>query len=341
MASLFLLLLAWPLVRRVVATRRARQRDALHEALGHGDPAGTGGERIRDALAGCRPGAMLQVLEEVEDRAEGAIDPDLLALVRGAPAFRRVERAARSRFWWRRQTAAHLLGRLARRETDRPLLLSLLGDSHPAVFTGALMAARRLRWPSLAEPLLDRARELGAGHRGEEELLIETLVALDVETGPLVEERLREAAGGEGELPLLRVAARLGDEGLRSHLGERLRRGGLEVRIQAAKALGALGDQKAISEIRGALEDPAWQVRTQAARALGTLQAGEAAGDLRRALSDPSWWVRLRAALALRRLGPRGREILADVDPGEDRYAAEMARYVLELEPAALREYGR
>jgi HEAT repeat protein len=340
-ALLFVLLLAWPIVRRALAIRKARQRDALLEALDAGKPPGGDPDPVRSALARCRPASLLRVLEELEDRPGEPDHPDLRDAVRDSPAFGRIERAARSRLWWRRQTAAHLLGRLAREETDRPLVLSLLGDSHPAVFAAALLASRRLRWPSLAEPLLDRALERGEVHRGEQEVVIDTLGALEVDPVPLLRSRLGGAGDLDVELPLLRIAGRLGDRRLRPYLLRRLREGGREIRIQAAKTLGTLGDPGGVDALREALEDPAWQVRTQAARALGELAAGGAADDLRRSLSDPSWWVRLRAALALRKLGPRGREILAAVDPGADRYAAEMARYVLELDAAAIREYGR
>lgn len=90
----------------------------------------------------------------------------------------------------------------------------------------------------------------------------------------------------------------------------------------------------------GLLGDAAWQVRAQSAAGLGATGAVRAAESLRSALNDKSWWVRLRAALSLRRLGPVGAEILRRVTPEEDRYAYEMARYILGLDDAAVAEYG-
>lgn len=338
-AALFLLLLVWPLLRRWSEARRRRQRTELLEALRSRD-ADEGSGSVRTALARCRPGVLLRSLETLEEEGIGPADLDLDALVRATPAFRRIERAARSVLWWRRQTAAQLLARIGRPNEDRRLLVALMRDAHPAVSTAALMAARRLGWPGLVEPLLDLAQEGGPGHRGEEELHHETVAALADDAVPELRSRL-EAARGPEELTLLRIAARVGDERLVDHLVERLRHGGLEVRIQAAKSLAAVGSPEAVDPLRAALEDPAWEVRTQAARALGDLGVEAAAPDLRRALSDPSWWVRLRAALALRRLGTQGREMLEGVQPDADRFAADMARYVLGLDESALREYGR
>lgn len=339
-ALLFLLLLVWPIVRRVAEARRVRQRADLLAAVGDRREGGDIG-RVQAALARCRPGVLLRALDTIDEEGIGPDDLDLDRLVRATPAFRRVEGAAGSLLWWRRQTAAQLLERVGRPAADQPLLLALVRDAHPGVSTAARMAARRLGWPELAEPLLDLAVEEGTGHRGEEELLRETLADLDTDVVPALRHRLKAAARTPNEVTLLRIAERLGDERLLPLLRDRLRHGGLEVRIQSAKTIAAIGDPAAADELQRALEDAAWQVRTQAARALGELQVDGAADDLRRALSDPSWWVRLRAALALRKLGAGGRDILAGIDPEVDPYAADMAGYVLDLEDAAVHEYGR
>lgn len=345
--ALFLLLLVWPVVVRVLKARRGRQRGALLAAVrglraGGDAPADGSGDELRVALERVRPKALLRALQELEEEVGTDVGGTPLGrLLRDTGAFDRVERAARSRFWWRRQTAAQVLGRVARPSEDRPLLVSLLRDPHPAVSAAALLAARELGWPSLAGPLLDLAADAEHVTRGRETLLRETLTGLDADLFPVLLERLRSAAGEPEELALMRIAGRVGDERLREHLVDRLRRGGLEVRVQAARSLAGFDRPGTTEELRRALKDAAWQVRTQAARGLGDLEAREAVGDLRRALSDPSWWVRLRAALSLRRLGPRGRATLETVDPAEDRYAADMADYVLGLDEEALREYAR
>lgn len=340
LALLFLVLLAWPLVVRVVEARRGRQRRALLSALWNHRAGDAPGE-VLEALADTRPRALLWALEAVEAGGLEPDDLDLDILIRNTSAYRHLVRAARSSLWWRRQTAAQLLARLGRAESDRSLLVTLLRDPHPAVSSAALLTARELGWPDLVEPLLDLTSGGGPATRGKETLLRETLSELDANVVPVLRSRLRASEGRPEELRLLRIAGQLADENLLPYLADRLRHGGLEVRIQAAKTMGEAGLTGGVAALRDALEDPAWQVRTQAARALGELGAEEAAGDLRRSLSDPSWWVRLRAALALRRLGQPGRRILEETDPAEDQYAADMARYVLGLEDAALQEYAR
>lgn len=341
LALLFLLLLAWPLVRRLDRRRRGRRRrevlGAVREFRDGGDPA-----KLRSVLDRSRPRALLQALETVEEAGDaGEDEAGLGRLVRASDAFRRVRRAAGSRRWWRRQTAAQILGRVARHE-DRDLLLGLVRDPHPAVSAAALLAVRRLSWPSTAEPLLEMALEGTPVQRGEVELLVETLVELGPEAVlPPLRRRIEAVRGGEAETTLLRIAGRLGDPRIRTLVRGRLRDGGLETRIQAARTLASLGGEAARRSLEEALEDPAWEVRAQAARALGVLGAVEAVGPLRRALTDPSWWVRLRAALALRTVGPEGRRTLEEADPEEDAYAADMADYVLGLEEAAVREYAR
>lgn len=340
LAVLFLLLLAWPLVIRLLETLRGKQRrDLLTAVWNH--RSGRVPEDVVAALGDARPKALLRAFEAIEAAGLEPTDLELDQLVRETPAFGRLERAAESRLWLRRQTAAQLLGHVGQPAEDLELLVGLLRDPHPAVYTSALLSARELGWPELAEPLLDLALEAGHGNRGEEALVARILAELDADVAPRVRERLEAHAGGPGELVYLRIARRLPDDRLVPLLEDRLREGGLEVRIQAAKALAAEPGPGVDEPLRRALRDPAWQVRTQAARALGELEATGALDDLRRSLTDPSWWVRLRAALALRRLGARGRRVLEAVDPEVDRYAADMAEYVLGLDRAALREYGR
>lgn len=341
LALLFLLLLAWPLIRRLERWRRDRRRrevlGAVRQFRDGGDPA-----ELRSVLDRSRPRVLLQALQAVEE-ADGPPSQaaDLRRLVRASDAFRSVRRAAGSRRWWRRQTAAQILGRVVRYE-DRELLLELVRDPHPVVSAAALLAVRRLSWPSTAEPLLEIALEGTSVQRGKVELLVDTLVELGPEAVlPSLSRRIEAGRGGEAEATLLRIAGRLGDPRIRPLVRDRLRDGGLETRIQAARTLASLGGEAGRRGLEEALEDPAWEVRAQAARGLGVLGSAEAVGSLRRALTDPSWWVRLRAALALRNIGPRGVRTLEEADPEEDAYAADMAEYVLGLEEAAVREYAR
>jgi HEAT repeat protein len=79
------------------------------------------------------------------------------------------------------------------------------------------------------------------------------------------------------------------------------------------------------------LGDPVPQVRAAAAQSLGKLGYWPAAAHIAPLLRDPSWVVRLEAGQALRTLGAPGilflRRFLAD----DDKFAADMARQVLDV----------
>jgi HEAT repeat protein len=76
-------------------------------------------------------------------------------------------------------------------------------------------------------------------------------------------------------------------------------------------------------------DDPG--VRAAAARSLGKLGHWPAAPGLARLLRDRSFAVRREAALALRALGSPGLIFLHRAVLDEDRFAADMARQVLDL----------
>jgi HEAT repeat protein len=106
------------------------------------------------------------------------------------------------------------------------------------------------------------------------------------------------------------------------------------VRALAATLLGALGGSAGVEDLTALLTDPTPAVRAAAARALGRLGHWPAAPALAPLLRDRVWAVRREAALALHVLGAPGllflRRYLADAD----RFAADMARQVLDLPEA-------
>lgn len=336
LAVLLLGLLLWPLLRVPFRRLRRRQERRLTAALrALGERPGEAGRAARKASVG----RLAQVLDEIAPDW-GAEQTRTLREEAGlGPALR----AARSPLWWRRLEAARVLSWTAGAE-EVPALARLLADRHPAVAGSALLAARRLRLPGLIDPLLEELRAPRSDRPGRLSFLLEVIAGYGERVAKPVR---RDLAGGTAEavrVRLLRLAGRLGDASLAPEVAGILRHGGFEERINAARALsgipGARGAPEALAALRQALHDPAWQVRAQAATALGKLGAAEAAGDLRAALSDPAWWVRLRAALALRALGPPGDELLGSVTPEEDRYAHDMAEYVLGLGEGALTEYA-
>ena len=103
-----------------------------------------------------------------------------------------------------------------------------------------------------------------------------------------------------------------------------------DVRVAAARALGALGAIEQHGALGARLKDSDWRVRAQAARALGRLAAVEQIPALREALRDSSWWVRRHSAYALAALGEEALRVLREVAAGDpDTYARDMAAEAL------------
>ncbi|HKK07849.1 MAG TPA: HEAT repeat domain-containing protein [Gemmatimonadota bacterium] len=334
---LFVLLFLWSRVRIVLGAGRARRELAAHAALrgwSEGDPAGP----VRRALERCPIASLPRILGTRAARRAEEAGLSVAELVRSSAAHRRALRWARSRLWWRRLTAAELLA-AAGGPGDVPTLVRLLADRHPAPATAALLGARRLRSDRLIPPLLDLTVGWTHGPLSAKEHVRIVLAGFGEALVEPLAERLRSVEDEAGRVALLQLAGRLGREALRAEIERSLAHGGLEARISAARALASLPRRGSVGPLRAALEDPAWQVRAQAAAALGRLEARTAADGLLRALADPSWWVRLRAGLALRQLGWKGERLLESVRPETDRYAHDMARYVLGLEDAAVWEY--
>ncbi len=99
-----------------------------------------------------------------------------------------------------------------------------------------------------------------------------------------------------------------------------LRESDLNLRAQAAAALGKLGGPDAEQALLDSLEDAEWQVRAQAAKALGRIGHPGVALRLAQAMPDESWWVRVNCAEALARLGAAGGRQLDLLTRHDDRF---------------------
>lgn len=340
LVSLFILLLWNHITRTLLARRRRRFAERLSLALLRWEREQIGPGRLEEALDGCPPAALYEVLERHFDQLPPDRARSFVERLRASDRLDKTRSLARSPFWWRRQRAAELLGYFGRGD-EAGLLADLLEDRHPAVASAALLAARHLRLPELLSPLLDELEEEGPpGHR---RFLVDVLLGYGPRLVDALAERLEGGGSVESRVARLELAGRLGHPALAEPVLRHAGEGALEVRINAVRSLASFPAEEALEPLRRALRDPAWEVRVQAAVALGRLGETSAVPDLRRALGDPSWWVRLRAALALRRIGEDGVSVLEAIreDEQEDRYAAEMARYVLSLDPAALQAHSR
>jgi HEAT repeat protein len=256
-------------------------------------------------------------------------------VARSTSWYDRVRARAGSRLWWRRLQAARAL-RVVATDEDLPRIEALLRDEAVVVRRAAVCCLRRVQSPRLAEAALDLAAREPRVLRDQ---ILETLARGRSEIAEALVSRL-DAGDREQLRTALRLAELLGTPMLLPHVLAHASAPDFEVRIAAARALASYPHPSSSAALNTMLDDPAWQVRAQAAAALGEIGAREALERLDRSLTDSSWWVRLRAALALRRLGRDGVAVLEARDPGGDRYAYEMARYVLELDAAAIAEYS-
>lgn len=104
-----------------------------------------------------------------------------------------------------------------------------------------------------------------------------------------------------------------------------------EHRLWAARLLGASGAPEARERLRELLlSDPSAAVRSAAARGLAMLGDPGDASRLAGALTDPAWDVRRTSAVGLRQFGPAGRLYLRRALKSADRFAADIARQVLD-----------
>lgn len=78
------------------------------------------------------------------------------------------------------------------------------------------------------------------------------------------------------------------------------------------------------------LHHPSWEVRAAVCRCLSFLRLKQGIPHLKRAACDPDWIVRSNAVRALGKLGDAGERALIAILYGEDRYARDASRTVLE-----------
>lgn len=334
--------LFWKRVARTYWEKRHEDSyEELREALRRWQRGEGEASAIRRALDGCPLRSARRLLDDVGEELEPGVRRRLRAVMRDTAWFGSVCSATRSWFWWRRMDAAQIL-RFLGTGAEAEILDDLLRDRHGATRLAAMFAARALTLPELLHPLLDR---LLAEERPRRKVLVDSLLAYGPELVDPLLERL-DAADDPSDLEtLLTVAGRLARDHPLPALRERLlaltSHREIELRIKAVKAMRAFGDDAAVRAVEAALSDEAWEVRTQAASALGAMAEGGRVRDaLQGALGDPNWWVRLRAAIALRKQGSEGVRELESIEARDDRFAYDMANYVLSLTPRAVEEYA-
>ena len=259
----------------------------------------------------------------------------LAAALRGHLWARIVRSNAKSGRWWKRLEAARFFAVAATPE-DTSSVLTLLHDANPAVHIAAVATLERVESAALTTAALERlprlAPTVGAYYAGmlrrSRPVVVQLLLKMLQRTDDPALPRLVE------------FAARLNEPALRESLTGLGAHPNPEVRVQAARGVGAFPHPASIAVLTRLVRDDAWAVRAQAVRSLGMIADRATLPLVRDALRDPEWWVRIRAGLALTRFGGVGRDVLLQNEHGADQGARDMARLVLGLSPQALAEYA-
>ncbi len=264
--------------------------------------------RYADVIRGTEADRIVELLE-----SEGIVDKLL--------------RDLGSRKAWRRAAAADCLGRL-RLQRAVPALIEAINDPSEDVRT---VAARSLALIGDASAIPSLARALRDPSRWSLSLIAENLMTI----GPGVVSPLLELLDDDDHnvrVAVVRVLGEIRDPRATPALvGILLKDENLNLRAQAALALGKLSGEAAESALLVAIRDEHWEVRSQAAKALGRLGNPSLAPAIAAAMPDSSWWVRLNSAESLARLGEQGRDQLAQLTGHADPYVREQAAAMLEI----------
>ena len=234
------------------------------------------------------------------------------------------ERMCAERRWWRRLRGVRLLTALGGGEKA---VTPLFRDPHPAV------RAEAVEWAAdhPSQEVIDRLVPLLADPTSVGSwVLRDSLLRIGRPGLARLAEYLETHSGPEAEAAL-DVAAGLPDPGL-ARAARRLCNDPLPaVRVRAASLAGAIGGDELVTVLEEMLGDAEPYVRAAAAAALGRLGHWPAATTVARLLRDPAWICRSQAALALRRLGSPGQLLLRRALADSDRFAADIARQVLDM----------
>lgn len=211
---------------------------------------------------------------------------------------------------------------------NEPYILHLLKDPIPMVQYGAAFCAAKLGTIACTNAILDAMNQ---SDRFLRHPFREAFFKGDERSFKYIEERLESDADPLTHVSCFEVLSQKMNSNIADLARQDLHASHKNLRIAAIRALGHFRDPKSGSALLDLLGDPEWEVRAIAARSLGYLQAKEALFQLAALLKDKVWWVRMNSALALKRLGEEGRKMLEMQNPKEDRFAYEIAQYVLPL----------
>ncbi|WP_205697774.1 HEAT repeat domain-containing protein [Conexibacter sp. SYSU D00693] len=306
---------------RVLGPKVAQARYASVAAIAAGAPHGA-----VDAVRALPSAEATTLLVEVADAVSGRAARTVTAIGRRAGLQARLERRARALRPWRRLRALRVLTRVG---GGAGVVPALLDDPSPEVRAEAAAWVARHGDRRAVEALVARLVDPALLTRFA---AADAVVRVGPRAAPAVAAALDRVAGAQ-LVPLLVVAAALAD---RSVLLDPVRAHTTapepEVRAAAVRATAVLGGAGEVDVLEGALGDEDADVRAAAAAACGRTGAWRLAPRLGALLEDRSWDVRRASGLALRELGGAGTLVLRRALGSADRFAADMARLVLDEE---------
>lgn len=310
----------------------ARRREGAHAllvpaVLGEGDPAGAAAELARAPVR-----QQVDLVAGLARTSGGAQRERLTAVAEGAGLVRCAEGWCASRLWWRRLRGARVLSFVSAGEAVVP---ALLDDPHPEVRAQAAAWAADWPRPGVIERLLDMLGD-------PENLCRFTVKDSLLRLGRPAVEPLGRRLGALDGLALqeaLTVAAGLAEPRLLEPVLVACDHPRGEVRALAMNVAGRIGGPAAVDRALALLDDPVPDARAAAAHALGHLGHWPAGAALAERLRDPAWDVRRAAGVALRQMGAPGTLLLRRGLTDADRFAADMARQILDV-PAVVSPQG-
>lgn len=311
---------AWLAARRRWAEPRLEAgRAALRGVAGGDEPA-----RAVALLRGLPMRLRIRLLTELARSLSGASGGWLQVVAVQTEVAGHAEAMTRSPLWSRRLHGTRLLSALGGSEET---MLPLLYDRDPAVRAQAAEWASEHPTRRVVAALLELLADPNTLCRFTVQDSLLRLGGVAVE--PLAQ--FLAARSGAVAATALEVAAALPDARLLPAALALCADPHPPTRARAAALLGSLGGAQAAAAVDGLLADPDAEVREAAARAVGHLGHWPGAPAVARLLRDPAWDVRLAAGLALHALGSPGRLLLRRYRDDADRFAADMARQVLDL----------
>jgi len=295
--------------------RVAPYRDAVLAIAADGDEDETASATLR----GIRDRdwrAVRDVVVGMLGTVRGDTAVSLVRLLDARGEFERARSALRSRVSLRRARGAYLLG-LARQQSDVGLLLPLLADRSAEVRLVATRSLGSLGDPTAATALFEALGPVH-GHPGiPGAAAAEALLGFGTGAVPAVLAALSAEDATQREVATL-VAA----EGALSAAAPRLRSllagdSEPEVRISAARALGAVGGPDDLAALVAFTESARpTELRRAVVQALGELGHPDAAPVLSWLLSDPDVRLAQQSGDALVQLGPAGVQALLQAADG-------------------------